>query len=192
MAIDVPVLSSNHEGADGWIETFNTNFVHYIGQNDPKHFDIEDIAHSLGQIPRFNGHCVKSYKVGHHSCIVCDLAPEEFKLEALMHDSAEAYTGDITRPLKYLVPDLKTIEEWLLQQIFNHFGIDFPYHDSIDIIDSRLLLDEGNQLFKEPVHWRVGNLTPIGYKFDVNKLWDEERAEKEFLDRFYKYWKLKK
>ena len=192
MAIDAPVLSSNHEGADGWIETYNTNFVHYIGQNDPKHFDIEDIAHSLGQIPRFNGHCKKSYKVGQHCCIICDLAPDDIKLEALMHDSAEAYIGDITRPLKSLVPDIKKIENWLMTQIFANFGLAFPFPESIDILDSRLLLDEGQQLFKEPVHWRVDNLTPIGYKFNVDELWDEERSEKEFLDRFYKYWKLRK
>ena len=118
MAIDAPMLSSNSEGAEGWIETFNHNFVHYIGQNDPRYFDIEDIAHSLSQLCRFNGHCIGTYTVAQHSCIVAEYARDEHKLIALMHDAAEAYIGDIPRPLKYLIPDIKKVENWLMTQIF--------------------------------------------------------------------------
>jgi hypothetical protein len=190
MAINAPVLTSNDDGADSWIETFNHNFVHYTGQNDPKHFDIEDIAHSLAQLARFNGHCVEQYNVAQHSCLIAEFANDDLKLEALLHDAAEAYIGDIPRPVKNLFPDLKKLENWLQTQIFANFGLAFPYPRDIDILDSRLLLTEGNQLFKRKVHWRCGNLTPLDYKF--TEVWEWKKAEEEFLKAFDKYWELKK
>jgi len=44
-----------------------------------------------------------------HSILVSDTA-EGFEFEALMHDAAEAFLGDITRPLKQMLPEYKRIE----------------------------------------------------------------------------------
>ena len=46
-----------------------------------------------------------------------------FELEALMHDAAEAFLGDITRPLKQMLPDYKRIESETERAIFSRFGI---------------------------------------------------------------------
>lgn len=67
---------------------------------------VEDIAHALSRIARFNGHThSEPYSVAHHSMLVADLlaswgAPPAIVREGLLHDAAEAYYGDIVSPLK--------------------------------------------------------------------------------------------
>lgn len=64
-----------------------------------------DIVESLGRICRYGGHLKPGtyYSVAEHSTMCCFLAPEGLKREALLHDAAEAYYGDIIRPLKNLI-----------------------------------------------------------------------------------------
>ena len=67
--------------------------------------DITDIMHSLSQINRYNGHTKFPYTVAQHSVYVAKLEYEHSKdarraLAALLHDAAEAYIGDIVRPIK--------------------------------------------------------------------------------------------
>src|ERR1043165_2313879 len=72
-------------------------------------FTIEDIAHGLANICRYSGQCKDFYSVAEHSILVSETA-KGFELEALLHDAAEAFLGDITRPLKQMHPDYKRIE----------------------------------------------------------------------------------
>jgi len=69
----------------------------------PGDFDIEDIAHGLARICRFNGRTKGTYSVGQHSVLVSRLLPDRLKLFGLMHDASEAYLGDIISPVKKLV-----------------------------------------------------------------------------------------
>ena len=67
--------------------------------------DFTDIMHSLSQINRYNGHTKFPYTVAQHSVYVAQLEYKHSKdakraLAALMHDAAEAYIGDIVRPIK--------------------------------------------------------------------------------------------
>ena len=70
--------------------------------------DIEDIAHGLAYTCRFNGQSTAFYSVAQHSLMVADLVADELKLEALMHDAAEAYLGDVVKPLKEALVNVST------------------------------------------------------------------------------------
>lgn len=85
----------------GHIKTFTGKLV------NPLHLriedvDIEDIAHGLSLLCRFNGHTQKHYSVAEHSVHVASRLPKHLKLEGLLHDSSEAYLVDLPKPLKIL------------------------------------------------------------------------------------------
>ena len=87
----------------------------------PSMIDIEDIAHSLHQINRFNGHAVRPYNVLAHSMCASALMPHGKRMEGLLHDAAEAYIGDITTPVKELFPTISIYENILLAIILEKY-----------------------------------------------------------------------
>ncbi len=134
--------------------------------------DISDISRSLWNIPRFNGHLNsywsnggegRSFKdinlhwsVWHHAILVYRLVSEtynmpEFGLEALHHDSSEAYTGDIISPLKNLSLlrfVVKAIENGIEQCIAEKFGLQYPWPKVIKDAD-RLAQSIEAAMFKD-------------------------------------------
>src|SRR3990167_2984266 len=66
---------------------------------------IEDIAHALAAVNRFNGHTRVPWSVAEHSLqltyeLVRVGSPRETCLYGLLHDASEAYLCDMPRPLK--------------------------------------------------------------------------------------------
>ncbi|MCP5267482.1 MAG: phosphohydrolase [Zoogloeaceae bacterium] len=85
---------------------------------------IEDIAHGLAFQCRFNGQTQHFYSVAQHSLIVASLVPKRLALAALLHDAAEAYLGDMVKPLKILFPEFSRIEASVMAVIGERFGVD--------------------------------------------------------------------
>ena len=94
-----------------WIETFTGRRVNPMHMEEAD-IDINDVAHSLALQCRFVGHCADFYSIAEHSILVAgvvsNMTPsveaEVFGntcLAALLHDAAEAYLGDIARPIKH-------------------------------------------------------------------------------------------
>lgn len=87
---------------------------------------IEDIAHALSMMTRANGHFTEFYSVARHS-INCAIEAsvrgytEKVQLLCLMHDAAEAYIGDMTRPLKLKIPYFSEVEKKYQDIIFPKF-----------------------------------------------------------------------
>ena len=77
---------------------------------------LEDVAQALSLQCRYNGHCTEFYSVAQHACMVAkwmeqDGHPVEAAYAGLHHDSAEAYTGDLVSQVKYVVPEIRAMED---------------------------------------------------------------------------------
>lgn len=149
----------------------------------PDEIDIEDIARALSHICRYGGHCRKFYSVAEHSLLVSHFVPSEHAMTGLLHDAAEAYLGDIPRPLKKqpVMDGWFVAEQQLEAAIAERFGVTMPMPASVKEIDDRIILDEWEQLMPafdadigvsgEPVGARISCLVP-------------DRARDLFLDRY--------
>ena len=91
--------------------------------------DVEDIAHGLAYQCRFNGQTREFYSVAQHSLMVMSLVPQELQFSALLHDAAEAYLGDMVKPLKNLFPEFSVIEARVMEIIGHRFGLDLTHLD---------------------------------------------------------------
>lgn len=119
----------------------------------PDQFELIDIAKGLSNICRFGGQIGEFYSVAQH-CVSChDVAerdgcsPEQC-LAVLMHDAAEAFVGDMVKPLKELITGFVRVEDRIQDCIAAKFGIDFAAHkDVIREIDHAVLIAERRMLF---------------------------------------------
>lgn len=77
----------------------------------PQDVQIDDIAHALSKICRFGGHTPYHMSVAQHSVLVSRLVQPELALLALLHDSTEAYVGDVVSPLKHNLAAFEEVEQ---------------------------------------------------------------------------------
>ena len=99
----------------------------------PLDVEIEDIAHGLSRVARWNGQTSGdwAYSVAQHSLLVEDLvgrfrpkAPKAWRLAALLHDAPEYVIGDLITPFKAAVGlDYKALEKRLMQAIHIRFAL---------------------------------------------------------------------
>ena len=127
------------------IALYNGDFFDF---NDPEShdFDIDVISHALANICRFTGHTIRHYSVAEHSVLVSRLLPDRYALDGLMHDAAEAYIGDVSSPLKALLPEYRKIEEKVEKALARHFGTSYPMPDVVKAVDKSLYLAEVRQM----------------------------------------------
>ncbi len=99
----------------------------------PLDVEIEDIAHGLARVARWNGQTKgeHAFSVAQHCVLVERLAAElkpllsrEARLMALLHDASEYVVGDLISPFKAAVGiDYKDFELKLLTAIHLRFGL---------------------------------------------------------------------
>jgi hypothetical protein len=121
------------------------------------HIDINTIAHALSHICRFTGHTSEFYSVAQHSYHASFLVPTEYALEALLHDAAEAYIGDVATPLKNLLDDYAAIEKKVEQAVFAYFELSLPLSIFTKQADQIMLATEKRDLLPpSPDDWFAG------------------------------------
>ncbi|PTX58113.1 hypothetical protein C8N43_2789 [Litoreibacter ponti] len=99
----------------------------------PMDIEIEDIAHGLSFVARWNGQTFGeyAYSVAEHSVLVEQLfsnihpdAPTKWKLAALLHDAPEYVIGDMISPVKAAVgPGYAELDDRLTAAIHIRFGL---------------------------------------------------------------------
>lgn len=99
----------------------------------PLDIEIEDIAHGLARVARWNGqtHGDHAFSVAQHSVLVCQLVAalspgigHKARLAALLHDAPEYVIGDLISPFKAAVGfNYKSLEAKLQAAIHIRFGL---------------------------------------------------------------------
>lgn len=147
---------------------FITHGNRLIDFANPQNSDIhiDDIIHHLAMIPRFGGKLDVHYSVLDHSVFAGVIAKTYLKVDdmtafaVLMHDAQEAFLGDVTSPLKQLLPDYKKIEKAFEMVIRDKFKIRIKAEMEIVVktADILALKAEKQAFIQTPVelaeHWR--------------------------------------
>ena len=98
----------------------------------PLDIEIEDIAHGLARVARWNGQTSGAhiFSVAQHTLLVETIARERAALDrraaarALLHDAPEYVIGDMISPFKAVIGDAyKAVEARLLAAIHLRFGL---------------------------------------------------------------------
>lgn len=170
---------------------------------DPSPLDIEleDIAHGLARVARWNGQTVGShaYSVAQHTLLVDDIAGALTptigpggRLALLLHDAPEYVIGDMISPFKALIGgDYKAVEARLLKAIHRRFGVSTPLRgrlaEAIKAADRVAAYFEATRLagFNEKEATRFfGRPRGIDPRLLDLKAWPSAVAERRYLKRF--------
>jgi uncharacterized protein len=162
--------------------TVNGSYFNFVDVK-PNVIFVDTIARALSNLCRFNGQIEKFYSVAQHSVICSQIVPEEFAMQALFHDAAEAYIGDITKPLKALLPDYQEVEKRVETDIFEKLAIEWPMHPSVKHADLVMLATERRDLFNpDGVEWVIlKDIVPA--ELNIFPLLPEQ-AYRLFMDRY--------
>jgi len=169
----------------------------------PLDIEIEDIAHGLARVARWNGQTVGPhiFSVAQHSLLVEAIAGHFYqgiadaaRLAILLHDAPEYVLGDVISPFKAVIGEAyRTVEERLLGAIHLRFGL--PAEPSAP---TRRLTKRADRVaaFLEATHL-AGFSREEALKFfgrpehvphatveDLLAPWPVERAQKRYLARF--------
>lgn len=137
----------------GRIETASGAEVDVLKFSDEM-VSVQDIVSSLSKICRYNGHVPHFYSVAEHSVLVAEHLAQNghgalMCLTGLLHDAAEAYVGDMVRPLKRH-PDFgsthQEIESGISERIHTVLGGYYPHPEAVHLAD------------KAVYEWEVDNI----------------------------------
>lgn len=169
--------------AGGWCQTYSGKAAYPLDPR-PEDFCIEDIAHALSLVCRFGGHSKRFYSVAEHSVRVSHICDPADALWGLLHDAAEAYCGDMVRPLKMddAMRGYRAAERRIQGAICERFGLPPKMPDSVKRADNVMLATEARYLMAaHPQDWGLAEepLTDPIMPFS-----SPASAELAFLGRF--------
>lgn len=185
-------MADTYGDLGGWIETYSGQRIDILLPN-PRVIETEDIARSLSMQSRYTGHTKHFYSVAQHSVLLAKHAlacidGEAKALALLLHDAHEFVVGDVSSPLKQLMPEFRKIDDLWTLAIRDRYGLS---HDEdlwkyVKNLDIRILLKEREVLLPHTGEhdWCLGQWEPLDVEIE---LWTPERAEQEFMDL---YWHL--
>jgi 5'-deoxynucleotidase YfbR-like HD superfamily hydrolase len=171
----------------------------------PLDIEIEDIAHGLARVARWNGQTngAHIYSVAQHCLLVEALArarsprlDDSRRLAALLHDAPEYVIGDMISPFKVVIGDAyKAVERRLLTAIHLRFGL--PAQSSpeleklIKAADHQAAYLESTRLagFDPAEARRFFGRPPVfsaAMERDYLKPWPAETAQARYVERFTK------
>jgi hypothetical protein len=160
--------------------TILTAAGHYFNFVDLKDnvVSLYDIAQALSHICRFTGHTREFYSVAQHSVLVSRIVSPKHARIALYHDAAEAYLGDVSRPLKSLLPDYQAIERRVQADILKKLGLPEEIPEEVKKADRILLATEQRDLM--PAHYDVwpviADIEPLPDRIEPWAPWDAYRC----------------
>lgn len=174
-----------------WIQTYTGRQFHVM---EPRAQEVhrEDIAHALSLLCRFNGHVDRFYSVAEHCFILSHVVSPKAALWALLHDAAEAYVGDMTRPLKQQMQSFIDVEFAVILRIIEHFKLtewfaNGALTDEVQEVheaDARILLNERAALMPRATHnWSVDGLEPLDLAESPIVGWPPRKIERLYLQR---------
>jgi 5'-deoxynucleotidase YfbR-like HD superfamily hydrolase len=168
---------------------------------DPSPFDIEieDIAHGLARVARWNGQTTgeHAFSVAQHSCVVEEIAAHiqpglepKWRLAALLHDASEYVIGDMISPFKAaLGVSYKDFEARLEHAIHVRFGLPPKTPPAIKVLlkkaDKACAFFEATQLAGFSTSESLGffGAPPPGYDLVIDPL-PAPLAQARYIERY--------
>jgi 5'-deoxynucleotidase YfbR-like HD superfamily hydrolase len=166
----------------------------------PMDIEIEDIAHGLARVARWNGQTIgeHAFSVAQHSVVVEEIVAHvqpdiepRWRLAALLHDASEYVIGDMISPFKAaLGVDYRTFEDRLETAIHIRFGLPAktpaPIKKLIKQADRACAYFEATQLagFAIPEGLQLFGEPPAGYALTIEP-WPAQLAQARYVQRFH-------
>ena len=169
----------------------------------PLDIEIEDIAHGLARVARWNGQTLGDhiFSVAQHTLLVGEIARRQngevdrrLSLALMLHDAPEYVIGDMISPFKAIIGgSYKAVEHRLLAAIHLRFGL--PPALPADVVAIIKTADHGAAFLEATALAGFGvtearrffgprPALPATVEKDYLTPWPAETAKRRFLERF--------
>ncbi|MCK0206938.1 HD family hydrolase [Starkeya koreensis] len=199
-------MSSADRSGRAWQRMLSGRRLDLINPS-PLDIEIEDIAHGLARVARWNGqtHGEHIFSVAQHSVLVELIARRQaaargvyldrrWRLATLLHDAPEYVVGDMISPFKAVIGgDYKSVEARLLAAVSLRFGL--PAHWPAALVQRVKAADRASAFLEATrlagfgiaeARRFFGTPFPLDMATERDYLapWSAEEAKARFLTRF--------